>query len=361
MRGSMLKLTEVMKREGLDAIILTKSQNQRYLEGFTGGDCYMVASPEQNFLIADSRYTEMAERECRSAVICPHRHPFPPFGEVIAKIITDNGFKRVGFEREHMTWGQFDDIMKALCGSAEMIATTGLVENIRAVKTPEETALLGAACRIADRALWDLLPCIKPGVSEADLKTELEYRLKVGGADAFSFDTMVLFGARASQPHANSQSNVYLRPGDFILIDYGASYCGYKSDTTRTFMCGRASDEQRHAYETVLHSQRESLALVRPGANGNDINKLALDIIQKAGYPPYGYGVGHGVGLEIHEEPFMRQNRDISLEANMTITIEPGIYIPGWGGIRIEDTVLVTEDGYRTLTSFPKELMEINI
>lgn len=355
----MAKLVKVMADEGLDALILTKPQNQRYLEGFTGGDCYMIASPAKNFLIADSRYTEMAEKECRTAEICPHRHPYPPFGDVIAKIITDNGFKRVGFERDHIKWGQYDDIAKAIGDRAEMVSTTALVENIRAVKTAEETALLGAACKIADRALWDLLPCIKPGASEADIKTELEYRLKVGGADEMSFDTMVLFGARASQPHAVSQSNVYLRSGDFVLIDYGASYCGYKSDTTRTFVCGKASDEQRAAYETVQRSQRESLEMIRPGANGNDINKMALDVIEKAGYPLYGYGVGHGVGLEIHEEPFMRQGRDIILEANMTVTVEPGIYKPGWGGIRIEDTVLVTENGYRILTSFPKELMEL--
>ena len=357
--SSMEKLVKLMAEEKLDAVILTKPQNQRYLEGFTGNDCYMVASPAKNFLIADSRYTEMAAKECRTAEVCPHRHPYPPYGEVIAKIIADNGFKRVGFERDHMKWGQYDDIAKVIGGSAEMVAATDLIERIRAVKTPEETALLGAACKIADRALWDLLPCIKPGVSEADIKTELEYRLKVGGADSFSFDTMVLFGARASQPHANSQSDVYLRQGDFVLIDYGASYCGYKSDTTRTFVCGKASDEQRSAYETVVRSQAESLALVRPGANGNDINKAALDVIEKAGYPLYGYGVGHGVGLEIHEEPFMRQKRDVFLEANMVLTIEPGIYKPGWGGIRIEDTVLVTENGYRILTSFPKELMEL--
>ncbi len=354
------QLGAALKEAGLDALILTKRANQRYLEGFTGGDCYMVVSSRMNFLVADSRYTEMGERECRTAKVYPHRPPHPPLGEVITAIAKDNDFFKMGFERDCMTWGQHEEIEKyTKPAGIELLPTSSLVEKIRAKKTPEETALSAAACQIADRALRDLLPYIKPGASELDLVTELEYQMKKGGAEEPSFDTMVLFGARASQPHATPKGDVRLAPGDFILIDYGACKSGYRSDTTRTFVCGKASDEQRHAYETVLRAQRASVEKVAPGANGRELNRISLDIIKEAGLPGFDYGVGHGVGLEIHEEPFMRQKTDVILELGMVLTIEPGTYKPGWGGIRIEDTVLVTEDGYRILTDFPKELIEI--
>lgn len=354
------QLEAALKEAGLDALILTKRANQRYLEGFTGGDCYMVVSGGANFLVADTRYTEMGERECRTAKVCPHRPPHPPFGEVIAAIARDNNFGRVGFEKDHMTWGQHEEIEKyARPSGIGLVPTESLVEKIRAKKTPEEAVLVAEACLIADRALEGLLACVKPGVSELDLVTELEYLMKTGGSDEASFETMVLFGARASQPHATPRRDVRLAPGDFILIDYGACKDGYRSDTTRTFVCGKATDEQKRAYETVLRAQRASLEKTAPRANGRELNKLALDIIKDAGLPGFDYGIGHGVGLEIHEEPFLRQNADVLLEPGMILTIEPGTYKPGWGGIRIEDTVLVTGDGYKVLTGFPKELMEL--
>lgn len=354
------QLGSVLKEAGLDALILTKRANQRYMEGFTGADCYMVVSSRMNCLIADSRYTEMGERECRTAKVYPHRPPHPSFGEVITSIARDNSFFRMGFEKNDMTWGQHEEIEKhAKEAGIELIPSSGIVEKIRAKKTPEETALTSAACQIADRALKDLLPRIRPGVSELDLVTELTYLMMTGGAEEEGFGTMVLFGARASQPHATPRGDVRLAPGDFVLIDYGACKNGYRSDTTRTFVCGGASDEQKYAYETVLCAQRASLEKVAPRANGRDLNQISLDIIKEAGLPGYEYGIGHGVGLEIHEEPFMRQGADVILEPGMILTIEPGTYRPGWGGIRIEDTVLVTEDGHRVLTNFPKELMEL--
>ena len=354
------QLKKALEAEGLDALLLTKRANQRYLEGFTGADCYMIVSPKGNFLIADPRYTEMGERECRTAKVLPHRPPHPPFGEVIAKLAKDMGFRRLGFEKDSIGWGQHEAIESNLAGSeVRLVPASPLVEKIRARKAPEEAAMIGAACQIADRALKDLLPLVRPGVSELDLKVELDYRMKSGGAEDVSFDTMVLFGQRASQPHANSQGDVYLRKGDFILIDYGATKNGYHSDTTRTFVCGKASDEQRRAYDTVLKSQAETVAMIAPGANGRDLNDRALTILKEAGYPPFHYGLGHGVGLEIHEEPGMRQNTDAILEPGMVLTVEPGVYLPGWGGIRIEDTVMVTGQGHSVLTFFPKELMEL--
>jgi Xaa-Pro aminopeptidase len=356
----MQELWGIPESQGLDALFIVSRANQRYLEGFTGADCFMLASREGNYLIADSRYTEMAESECRSASVVPHRAPNPPLQDVVARLAREGGLRKIGFERDKLIWGLYDDIAKALEGAgAELVPASSLVERVRARKTADEAGLIEAACGIADKALDGVLPVIKAGISELDLKTELDYRIRTGGAEDGAFDTMVLFGARPSQPHANSRRDVRLKAGDFILIDYGACHDGYRSDTTRTFVFGKASDEQKLAYKTVLKSQEASLEKVFPGSNGRDINDLALGIIRGAGLPAFEYGIGHGVGLEIHEEPFMRQNTDVILEAGMVVTIEPGTYQPGWGGIRIEDTVLVTPDGHKVFTHFPKELMEL--
>jgi Xaa-Pro aminopeptidase len=349
-----------MELQDLDALFITNPANQRYLEGFTGGDCFMLVTAKRNFLIADNRYTEMAQAECRSAEVVPHRAPNPPLHDVAARLAGDNGLRRIGFEKNRLAWSLYDDIAHAIAGAgAELVPASPLVEGIRAKKSSKEAEAIEAACGIADRALEDVLSIIKEGISELDLKIELDYRMRTGGAEDTAFDTMVLFGARPSQPHANSRRDVRLKPGDFILIDFGARLDGYRSDTTRTFVFGHADEEQKRAYNAVLRSQEASLGAVSPGGNGRDINDIALGIIKSEGFPAFEYGIGHGVGLEIHEEPFMRQNEDIFLEAGMVVTVEPGSYKPGWGGIRIEDTVLVTPDGHKTLTHFPKGLMEL--
>jgi Xaa-Pro aminopeptidase len=347
-----------MELQDLDALFITNPANQRYLEGFTGADCFMLATAKKNFLIADNRYIEMAQSECRSAEVVPHRAPNPPLHEVAARLAGDNGLRRIGFEKNRLVWSLYDDIAKAVA-DVELVPTSSIVEGIRAKKSPAEAAAIETACGIADRALKDVLPIVKEGISELDLKIELDYRMRTGGAEDTAFDTMVLFGARPSQPHANSRRDVRLKPGDFILIDFGARLDGYRSDTTRTFVFGHAGEEQKRAYNAVLRSQEASLDAVFPGANGRDINDIALGIIKGEGFPAFEYGIGHGVGLEIHEEPFMRQNEDVFLETGMVVTIEPGSYKPGWGGIRIEDTVLVTPDGHKTLTRFPKEFVEL--
>ena len=353
-------LTSALRDLELDAIFITKYENQRYLEGFTGHDCFLLASGAGNFLIADSRYTEMASRECAVAKIIPHRPPHPPLNKVVSRLAEESGLKRIGFEGGHITYNQYESLSKALSEkNIAMVPANAVLEKIRAVKEPEETRMIEHACGIADRALDGLLKILKPDLSELDVKVELDYLLKSCGAEEAAFDTMVLFGARASQPHANSSRDAKLREGDFILIDYGAMVNGYRSDMTRTFICGRADPEQRRAYNTVKYAQAEATALVRPGANGREINELAVNILKNAGFPPFEYGVGHGVGLEIHEEPFLRQKADVILRSGMTLSIEPGIYIPGWGGIRIEDTVLVTDKGHKILTSFTKEMIEV--
>ncbi|MDR2528922.1 MAG: Xaa-Pro peptidase family protein, partial [Synergistaceae bacterium] len=285
------KLSRKLESLELDALFITKSVNQRYLEGFTGGDCFLLASGRENFLIADSRYTEMAEGECRRAKVVPHRSPNPPLEEVTARLAGEAGFKRIGFESAHMTYSQYESLSRSLAeAGAKFIPAPDAVEQIRAVKEPEEIRETERACGVADLALEELMKILKPGVSELDVKVELDYLMKRNGADETGFDTMALFGARASQPHANSSRAAKLKPGDFILIDYGAMVNGYRSDTTRTFVCGRADPEQRRAYETVRYAQSESVAMIRAGANGREINERALEILTGAGFPAFQYG-----------------------------------------------------------------------
>lgn len=352
-------LRGIMAQDDLDAMLITKDENQRYFEGFTGSECYYLVTAKESFLIADDRYTEMAGKDCRFAKIVPHRDPYPPYNEVITETCRTAGVRKLGFEADAIRFLQYDSI-KAAAASAgvEMVPTTNLCENIRAVKDEEEVKLICGACGIADKALETLLPQMKPGVSERDLVRELEYIMCGLGAEAPSFDTMVLFGARSSQPHAVPSHDVKLREGDLILIDYGALYNGYMSDTTRTFVCGKPSAEQKENYARVLRSQLAGEAAVKAGTPSYLVNKASRDIL--AGEGCFNYGVGHGVGLEIHEQPFIRRNTQEPLRSGMIVTVEPGIYLPGWGGIRIEDTVCVREDGAQILTHFPKdELMSV--
>jgi Xaa-Pro aminopeptidase len=354
------KLGRSLGESGLDALLISKQANQRYIEGFTGGGCYLLASGKGNFMIADSRYVEMAERECASARVVPYRNPHPPLEAVIAGLAAKLEVRVVGFEGDHITYDEYEKIFRGLsAANVEFVSSGSVVEKIRAIKDESEAAAIAGACRVADRALAELAREIKPGMSELDVKVELDHRLKLCGAEETSFDTMALFGARASQPHANASRDAKLSRGDFILIDYGACVGGYRSDTTRTFVSGRASREQRLAYETLLEAQVECVAMIRPGANGRDIDERARNIISGAGFPAFAHSIGHGVGLEIHEIPFLRRNSDVVLEPGMAVTVEPGIYVPGWGGMRIEDTVLVTASGHEVLTSYPKGLIEL--
>lgn len=355
-------LEQALEQAQLDALLVTRDANQRYLEGWTGSECYLLATPKGRWFIADSRYIEQAGQECRQAKTLQHRDPFPPYAEVIAALAKEHGLKRIGFEKAVLTYAQFELIQAELAqmeGTA-FVPTEGLVERLRMVKTAEEVEKVRRACAIADQALQGTLGLIREGMSELELARELEGQLIREGAEAPAFHTIAAFGARASQPHAVPDAHVRLQRGEFILLDFGALHQGFRSDMTRTLVLGQASDRQKAAYAAVLESQRKGIEAVRPGASGQAPDAASRQHLVASGWPEFGYGVGHGVGLEIHELPFMSRTCDLTLHPGMTVTVEPGIYLPGWGGIRIEDTVLVTEHGAECLTRFPKDtLIEI--
>ncbi|HWR11886.1 MAG TPA: Xaa-Pro peptidase family protein [Rectinemataceae bacterium] len=355
-------LRAAMAEAGLDALLVTRDANQRFVEGYTGSECYLLVSKNENWLIADSRYTEQASDECASAKVVRHRDPFPPYDEVIASLAAGAGLRRIGFERSLLSYAQYDAIGTELGkkGGIEFIPTENIVEKLRMVKNSEEISFLRRACTITDLSLERAVANLREGMSEVELTRELEARIVELGGDGPGSSTIVAFGARPSLPHAVPLAGSKLKKGDFILIDFGVSIEGYRSDMTRTVVFGRASLEQKKVYAAVLESQMKSVEAMVAGASGKTPDAVARESVRASGYPEFGYGVGHGVGLEIHEMPFMSRRCAETLENGMVITCEPGIYIPGWGGVRVEDTVLIRDGNPECLTRFPKDkLLEI--
>lgn len=355
-------LIDAIANAGLDALLVTRDANQRFIEGYTGGECYLLVSKDGSWLIADSRYTEQAASECRSAKVVQHRDPCPPYDEVIAKLVVDGGFSRIGFETTQLSFAQYDAIRSRFGekGGIEFVPTDGIVEKLRMVKTPEEIGHLRKACELTDRAFERMLGDLREGMSELELAHKLESHIVAEGGDGPGSPSIVAFGARPSLPHAVPLTGSKLRKGDFILVDFGVEVEGYRSDMTRTVVFGKASPEQKKVYATVLESQTRSVNAMTAGASGKIPDAIARDYIKASGYPEFSYGVGHGVGLEIHELPFMSRRCPETLANGMVITCEPGIYLPGWGGVRIEDSVLINDDAPECLTRFPKaKLLEL--
>lgn len=350
------RLVMVLGEEGLDAALIFSEADQRWLEGFTGSECCLAASAGGNFLFADSRYVELAQHDCRTARVIERTQSDASLADLIAETARASNWHRIGFEPDEITYGQYTKFAAALeAAGAVLVPLPDHYASMRAIKDEHEIATIGRCGAIADQALAEIIPILQPGITELEVKTELEHRMMRGGADGVSFDTIVLFGARTSQPHAVSRRDVVLVEGDLILIDFGAALDGYRSDMTRTFVCRQSTEKQRAAYRAVLAAQLESLAMVAPGVQSSELYERAISELEAADLPPFSHGLGHGVGLEIHERPAIRKDPSIDLQPGMVITIEPGTYIPGWGGIRIEDTVAVTGDAYQLLTHFPKD------
>ena len=258
-----------------------------------------------------------------------------------------------------MRCSEFAALQRALPEVKQWIPLAGRVDRLRRIKTPEEIGYMRRAEEIGDEAFEALLPLLKPGMTELEAAAELEYQMKKRGAEGFSFDTIMASGIHSSMPHA-IPSGKKLEAGDFITMDFGCTYQGYCSDMTRTVVMGKADEKQKEMYGIVLRAQRAALELIRAGLPGSRVDREAREIIEKAGYGDcFGHGLGHSVGLYIHEEPRLSPSDDTILEPGMIETVEPGIYVPGFGGVRIEDMVAVTEDGCENLTRSPKELLEL--
>ena len=351
------RIRQILQETGADALLITDPYNLRYLSGFRGGEGMLFLSEEQTVLITDSRYTEAARKETGFTVIEENA------GHVRARIILEclekEPGKKLAYEDRDLRCSALFALQKKLPEVGEWIPAEGRVDALRRIKTPEELELLARAEAIGDAAFSDILEILRPGMTEKEIAAELEYRMKKHGAEDLSFPTIVASGAHSSMPHA-IPSGKPVEKGDFVTMDFGCTFDGYCSDMTRTVVVGKASEKQKKLYNTVLEAQTACLEGLHAGMSGKSGDALAREVIRKAGYGDcFGHGTGHSVGLYIHEEPRLSPLDETILEANMTETVEPGIYIPEFGGVRIENMVVITETGIRDLTFSPRELIEL--
>ncbi|MCL6522521.1 MAG: Xaa-Pro peptidase family protein [Firmicutes bacterium] len=356
MEERLARLREAMERRGLEAVWITGEKNRYYLSGFRSSAGALLITRDRSCLITDFRYVEAARQGAPGFEV--HRHGQGPEEDMLAvalRILEEESVHNVAFEEGQLSWAAGEELRRRWHG-LEVVPGGGLVEELRRLKDPAEVEAVATACRIAEEALEEVLPELKPGVRESDFALALEWAMRKRGAEAAAFEFIVASGPRGALPHGYA-SERRVQAGELVTIDFGASWRGYASDVTRTVAVGHVDEEQRRVYEIVRQAQQAGLEALRPGATGGEVDAAARERIAREGFgAAFGHSLGHGVGLDVHEAPRLAAGSEERLEPGMVVTVEPGIYRPGWGGVRIEDTVLVTADGYRNLCSSSKEL-----
>ena len=343
-----------------DVLLISDITNIRWLTGFTGSNGWVVLDPEGLTLITDGRYGQQAARQMATAGVDGEVLVGATSPQVVDHIVQCCGrFARVAFEAAHVTFAQhvqYTSQFTAMAIVSELVPATGIVEAERRVKDAGEIEMMAHACRIADQALGEVAPTLADGVTEAHVRNHLEIRMRELGAFGPSYETIVATGpTNAALPHHRPTSTL-IEPGHTVIIDVGALVDGYHSDMTRTYFIGEPSPLQRELYDVVLAAQRAGVAAVAPGISTKELDGVCRRIIAEAGYRDwFTHGTGHGVGLLIHEDPFINRAGDTILQVGDVVTVEPGVYHEGFGGIRIEDLVVVTSDGCRVLTASPKD------
>lgn len=351
------RLWERLAAAGVDALVITQPENRRYLSGFTGSEGAVVVGPGPCWLLVDFRYVEQGREEAPDCQLVR----FERLEEGLRQVVEAAGVRRLGVEGAHVPVATFDRWREAVA-PAELVPVGPVVEGLRAVKEPEELARIEAAVALADRAFSYILPRLRAGRTEREIALELEWFMRTEGAERVSFDPIVASGPRGALPHARPGPRP-LSAGDFVILDFGCVAGGYCSDMTRTVVVGPPGPQHREIYEAVLAAQRRGIEAVRPGRNGREVDAEARAVIAAAGYGEhFGHGLGHGVGLAVHETPprLSPTADDTPLEPGMVTSVEPGIYLPGFGGVRIEDLVVVTEAGCRVLSQAPRELIGVD-
>ena len=346
------KLRKSFKEKGIDGILITSDKNRRYLTNFTGTAGVVLISETNASFITDFRYVEQANKQIQGFDILQHQGPIV---EEVAKQVAAMGIKNLGFEQETLTFAAYKGYEQEI--SAEMVPVSGVVENLRLIKNDSEIKILKEATKIADAAFKHILTFIRPGIAEIEVSNELEFFMRKNGAVSSSFDMIVASGYRSALPHGVASDKI-IEKGEFVTLDFGAYYKGYCSDITRTIAIGNPSDELKKIYEIVLKAQLRGMAGIKPGITGREADALTRDFIREHGYGQYfGHSTGHGLGMEVHEGPSLSMKSDTILEPGMVVTVEPGIYIAGLGGVRIEDDTVITKDGNETLSFSTKELI----
>lgn len=346
------KLRNAFTEANVDALLVTSGKNRSYLTGFTGTAGVAIITAEKAVFITDFRYTEQASKQCVGFEIVQHKGGLV---EEIANQVKVLGISKLGFETDHVTFSTYLAYRKEI--GAELVPISGVIEKLRLIKTDQEINILKEATQIADAAFEHILTYIKPGITELDVSNELEFFMRKQGAVSSSFDIIVASGHRSALPHGVASSKV-IESGEFVTLDFGAFYKGYNSDITRTVAVGTPSDELVNIYNVVLEAQLRGMKGIKAGITGREADALTRDYITEKGFGEYfGHSTGHGLGMEVHEGPSLSLKSDTVLEPGMVVTVEPGIYIAGLGGVRIEDDTVVTADGNESLSHSTKELI----
>lgn len=352
--SKLTKLRNKLRENEVEALLVTSSINRRYISNFTGTAGAVIITSKEAILITDFRYTEQAKEQAENFVIIEHTGPIE---EEIAEQLSKLHIKTLGFEEEHITYAQYKVYEKTF--SPTLVAVKGIIEALRMIKTEEELQVMKQAAHIVDAAFEHILSFIKPGVKEIEVANELEFFMRKQGATSSSFDTIVASGLRSALPHGTASTKEIVE-GELVTMDFGALFQGYCSDITRTVAVGEISEELSKIYYTVLEAQERGIREIKPNMTGKEADKITRDYIESKGYGKYfGHSTGHGLGLEVHEGPSLSPRSSTILEKNMVVTVEPGIYVPGVGGCRIEDDIVITSTGNERLTTSSKELIHI--
>ncbi|WP_040208122.1 M24 family metallopeptidase [Neobacillus jeddahensis] len=350
--GKIEKLRSTFSTQGIDGILITSPFNRRYISNFTGSAGVVLISADRAQFITDFRYIEQATKQCQGFDIIKFSSSIP---EEIARLVKELNIQKLGFEEDYLTFASFKQYDKEI--SAQLVPISGVIEKLRLIKTDAEIKILKVAADIADAAFKHILDFIRPGKTELEVSNELEFFMRRAGATSSSFDTIVASGYRSALPHGVASDKV-IETGDMVTLDFGCYYNGYVSDMTRTVAIGEPDAKLKEIYEVVLEAQLKGMAGIKPGMSGKEADALTRNYITEKGYGEYfGHSTGHGIGLEVHEGPALSMKSDVILEPGMVVTCEPGIYIAGLGGVRIEDDTLVTTDHNEALTHSTKDLI----
>ncbi|MCA9267685.1 MAG: aminopeptidase P family protein [Planctomycetales bacterium] len=350
------RLVRLLKNAGADAMLVTGEANVRYLTGFTGDSTYLLLGAKQAVMLSDFRYITQLEDECPDLEV-EIRGPGSKLLDLVAKVVAAAKVKRLAIEADIMSVAVHAAIAKKL-DRVELVSTSGLVEGLRMIKDAEEIALIKSAVQCAERAFSVVRASLRPEQTEKQVADAIEQQVRLFGGECTSFPPIVGVGPGAALPHYRP-GHVRIDAADFVLIDWGARFDGYASDLTRVLVTGKISPKLQKVYEVVATAQARAIEKIKAGVSMQEVDDAARGLIAQRGYGKrFGHGLGHGIGLAIHEDPRLGPNEDRALEAGMVITIEPGVYLPGWGGVRLEDDVLVTRKGAEVLTSCPRNLEE---
>ena len=350
-------IQDILISEKLDAVLIFGLPNIRYLCGFTGTDGVLLIKSNESVFLTDPRYFDQAKKQVNTDRVSCYKNK----QKAIVEELTLCGRRQIGFDADVVSVTLFEELTGMLGHTFKLCPLGRQLLPLRGIKSQDELNALKAAANLNCQAFEKVLPLIRPGVTEREISLELEFTLKSLGGEANAFDFIVVSGVRGALPHGVASSKQLL-PGEFVTIDFGTRIDGYHSDETVTVAIGEVDRKLRQIFDIVLEAHDSALASIQPGMAICSLDAVARDFIASAGFEEYfGHGLGHGVGLEVHEYPAVSSRSEQNLVEGMVITIEPGIYIPGLGGVRIEDTVVVTVDGFEALTSIPKQFKQLNL